>query len=454
MLIDKCPGCQKRMSWARPGINKCRCGVDWREGELTPVDPNELKLSKLISELCGFAYDKSSLSSQKEDAYSTLDLNDLIQVLSLMANYYLLLTKGHRLKNTTENGLCHSAYSFVAPIFEDWPKNYFNFLEWVRMREGYQGITALHKEVGKQCGKASLFFVTASLENFAEKAWDSLEDSGEFYLPIQTQFINRREASLKLGVAEVWLDVLIAQGKVEAYREDGFETLIYLPSIELLLSKISDLATHWSAAEFLGVHASDIMYLIRNGCLRALSGPEIDGFSQWALETIEVTSLMRKIERKIINGKLPRFSKVTSGVSVLKYLKQYGLSAGKFILDMLNDEIVPVGEVKGEGIPKFLFLKKQVISYRRNLKPEDLPIDVFNYREKFLEKLKKEKAFQERRSIEEREKIFRLVKGIMQLLDKEWERNDMVYTNKGIEFFSVRDLADKAKKLLGTKELS
>lgn len=446
MLIDKCPGCQKHISWARQSISKCHCGVDWRECELIKVDHNELKLPKLISELSNSIRLKIPFPSHKKGAYSTLDLNDLIQVLSLMADYYLQLTKGQRLRATTENALCHTAYSLVAPIIEDWPKNYLNFLEWIKKHEGYQGLVSLHKIISKECGRTSLFFAISALEMFIEKVWDSLEDSSELYLPIKRQFINKREACLKLTIDEDWLDVLIVQRKVESFYGDGDEILIYLPSLELLLSELSGFMAYWSAAAFLGVQASDVMYLIRNNCLKAVSGPNIDGFGTWRVEPADVTRLIRKIEMKITDEVSLEDDRVIYGWEVLKYLKQYELSAGKFIVDMLNDEVVPVGEFKGEGITKFLFLKDQVIKYRQNLHPEELPVNVFNYREKFLEKLEWEKAHQKGRPGKGRTKApDEFVRGIAVLLDNQWAQNDLVYTNKGIESFNIQELGDVAK---------
>ena len=115
---------------------------------------------------------------------------------------------------------------------------------------------------------------------------------------------------------------------------------------------------------------------------------------EWDLNSGDVAVLMRKMARRIINVELPECSKITFGWEVSKYLQQYGLSLGKFILDILNDEIVPIGKLPGDAITKFLFRKDQVIRYRQNLHPED-HLDLYSDCENFPQNIKRRKLYRQ-----------------------------------------------------------
>lgn len=41
-LIDRCPGCGKRIGWRRQWVTRCRCGADLSRAEATPVSADEL----------------------------------------------------------------------------------------------------------------------------------------------------------------------------------------------------------------------------------------------------------------------------------------------------------------------------------------------------------------------------------------------------------------------------
>jgi hypothetical protein len=311
----------------------------------------------------------------------------------VIADYYLSLTTGQRITTTTENALCHTAYSFVGSILEDWPRNFFKFLRFVRKQAGYSGISDLHRKVSKQCGKTSLLFIIAALEDFIEKTWYTPKEPRGLYLPIEKQFINKQEACLKLQIDEDLLDALIVRGDVTGFCHAKAGTLIYVPSIEMLSGNLY-ITTHYYAAEFLSVRVGDIIYLMHASCFQPFAELTIDDFKEWVLNPYEISGLMRKIESKIADVELPGCDDIMFGGEVLKYLQQYGLSSGKFILDILSNKIIPIGELPGEGILKFVFRKDQVVSYRRELYPDEHS-DLNDHCEIFPEKMKRRWLYQQ-----------------------------------------------------------
>ena len=53
LLIDKCPKCFQNITWLRPSITRCNCGIDWRDYQPDEIlDPQNLVLSLHIYKLC------------------------------------------------------------------------------------------------------------------------------------------------------------------------------------------------------------------------------------------------------------------------------------------------------------------------------------------------------------------------------------------------------------------
>lgn len=48
-MIDRCPGCARRLKWDRRHVEKCSCGFDLRQAPTTPASPTLILLSRLIA---------------------------------------------------------------------------------------------------------------------------------------------------------------------------------------------------------------------------------------------------------------------------------------------------------------------------------------------------------------------------------------------------------------------
>jgi hypothetical protein len=51
VLIQKCPGCQKKLRWARAEVAKCRCGFDFRSYSPQTATPEQVDRSIYLSSL-------------------------------------------------------------------------------------------------------------------------------------------------------------------------------------------------------------------------------------------------------------------------------------------------------------------------------------------------------------------------------------------------------------------
>lgn len=141
LLIDECPNCTKRISWARRSVSKCQCGFDWREYQTSAVKAAELEVVRRIYLLCNLSVSAAQTSCNvNTNPLDTLNLRHFLSVLFFVASQYagLIDTKGKHLAPSMRNAELHVLLRKAWPVFGHWPTSYFNFLvprclEWVTL---------------------------------------------------------------------------------------------------------------------------------------------------------------------------------------------------------------------------------------------------------------------------------------------------------------------------------
>ncbi len=130
LLINECPRCNKRLSWARKGVTLCHCEFDLRESPGARASERELKLSSHIHRLCGLTSGGSDQDRLSGPA-SELSLNDFLTCLFFVAGQSkgisAATSKNLAVKDTDRD--LRDRLTEAFSVFEDWPNNYFRFLE-------------------------------------------------------------------------------------------------------------------------------------------------------------------------------------------------------------------------------------------------------------------------------------------------------------------------------------
>ncbi|MDB9323933.1 TniQ family protein [Nodularia spumigena] len=49
VLVKKCPSCHKNIKWSRPAVTRCRCGFDFRSGQVETASSDQVNLSAYLS---------------------------------------------------------------------------------------------------------------------------------------------------------------------------------------------------------------------------------------------------------------------------------------------------------------------------------------------------------------------------------------------------------------------
>lgn len=136
LLIDFCPKCGKRLIWNRCAVSKCFCGFDFRSAKPSFVPGKELRISQKLYRLCGLA--ESDKDLVLGEYLNDLDLIYFIRFIFFFASFWAEIgeTSGKSLIYHSSNLDLHKCLNFAAVIFDDFPRNFYVFLDWIK----YQNI--------------------------------------------------------------------------------------------------------------------------------------------------------------------------------------------------------------------------------------------------------------------------------------------------------------------------
>jgi hypothetical protein len=135
LLIDECPGCHARLTWNRESISQCRCEFDWRKYRPPLIEENELLATRQIYRLCKLFPSENKLNCQiNSNPLYQLELRHFLSALLFVASQYggFIDTKGKFIVSLKQNIEIHTLLCKAFLAFDDWPENFFSFLDWRR----------------------------------------------------------------------------------------------------------------------------------------------------------------------------------------------------------------------------------------------------------------------------------------------------------------------------------
>jgi hypothetical protein len=363
VLIDRCPRCGKRISWVRQKVSVCRCGFDWRGSKPIKVTPLALEVPRQLLKFCGLSSGGSHPTENRNNPLYELNLKELCEVLTLIASYYGFIKEGRHITTRTENLICNNYYSYVSHTFEDWPENFYKFLDGARWKKGTKLHEQLHRQMCRQFERGPLDFIIVAIENYIRShgnhpglSWSLL--SGR-------RFVNTEEACYLLGLEPKWLDALITRGKLEIFRRRGrdAEVLIDTQSITDLKIELGYLINISQAARVLDIKTKDVEELVDRGYLKPASGPSVDGFREWKFNVNGINALLEMIRERVTNLTLTPLDTLISTIAVIQEMERRGLSVSHFVQTILEGKVIPLRFLIHHGLSGFAFSREQVMRY-------------------------------------------------------------------------------------------
>jgi hypothetical protein len=216
--------------------------------------------------------------------------------------------------------------------------------------------------------------------------------------------------------------------------KDHHEVLVDEESIRHLLVRREWMLTVGMAAYNLGLDEDEVCDLIRHDCLKAASGPSLDGFPDIRLEIGAIIDLYRRVERRakpsdetLITVAL--FDDSIGLEDLRRQLKGRRLSFGQWQRAVLDGEVTPLklvplgGRFSSFSLRHFAFRREEFEAYvNRRCPAARIPPSP-------PAPVKREMTVSEMAS----------------LLERRWSRQQQTFTRKGVEAYDVAQLGRVAK---------
>ena len=383
LLLDECPSCGKHISWARGRVSVCSCGQDWRE--LLPPEANESDrtLSQLIWHLCGLSKSEtSSADATNEEAtrqrettcnpLSAVSLNELLSSVYFIASlkHGVIDATGKKYAMKLSHKELHEALTKAVVVFEDWPSNYYRFIEecWSKIPAG-SGQSGLYKDFGRLYDPLFVRknnplpdFMRDEFERYITTCWDkgNADNCGNMTegQPGANTCITKHEAAKHLQVGVQTVNLLHKKG----FLRGPFYPWINRNRIMIEADSVRELKERWDksitaaeAGEMLGIGRIAVVSLEKNGCLAAIPGPAATRQLEWKFEVADVERLLQSGGSEIRDRNRPVGAHPITFHEAIQKLSKSFTEVGVFVNLILDGKITPVAKGDGTGLAALLF---------------------------------------------------------------------------------------------------
>lgn len=380
LLLDECPNCHARIYWNRRSISRCHCELEWRECQSLQVEEHELVVTEHIYRLCNLtlANSKTAQPQINGNPLYQLDLWHFLSALTFVAGQYggFIDTKGKYIVSLKWNVEIHRLLCKAFPTFNDWPKNFFSFLDWRReqtlderysygLRREFKGYKFV---LYAQRLSKPLKFIRKGFEDYLTSQWNGghlghirrLSASARR----QAKYLSVQEAKQLLGTTHIY--ELIESGRLKAtVAQQGKRKLVLIErsSLDEFRWELERALSLSQLGNLLALSRKRVLELVDAGFLNPLRGPAVDGVKKWKFSITEAKGLLAIFKSKVPHRVNVQPKKTINFRAVLVKLSRYGLTLSKFLRAVLSGEISHIGIGKGRGLLKFFFLDEQITEF-------------------------------------------------------------------------------------------
>jgi predicted DNA-binding transcriptional regulator AlpA len=375
LLIDHCPNCSKRISWARRHVSICGCDYDWRKAIPIPTTRERLKLTRMVFTLCGIPIptDDGDLEADENNPLLSLGLEDLLSAVTFMSAQSVMLSDAsgkHSLVSRNTEQL-NEFFSRGVAVFEEWPGRYYEFLTQRRAIREKASVpsrvnsvfSSFVRMLNRSFSSEELKFMYIAFEHYLKEHWDSgilnreaLRFTGAD--PHSKRYLAKNEVIKYLGTTEDWVDKFVEEGRLKIIPIVGSgnkATLFRRSEVDELKEYLTQLLTIPDVVKHLGICSDKVMDLTRQGCLAPVYQPGVNGW-RWLFSRTDIAELFSRIESKII----PPFHKTERLLTLKDAIPRLNcqIDIGAMVRAVLEDKLAPSGKVPGVGLHQFLFSER------------------------------------------------------------------------------------------------
>jgi TniQ len=381
LLIDECPNCKKRITWNREAVCSCRCKFDWRESKPVSINNSDINVTNQIYRLCGFWADTTHTDEKVNNPLYELKSDEFLSALFFIAGQFdgIIDIKGKRLATSKRNIDIHQLLSRAFSVFQDWPTNYFSFLEWRRrFNPDVRYVRGLRRDFGQykyalyqQLSPAPFDFLRNSFKDYLLKRWEGGTVSTipriNFEEQSDRKYISKTETVKLLGLKQRVIDRLIAKGRLKAIVEGQGKSkmfLINMADVESLSAYLGQAVGIKQVCKLLGIIEQRVLDLVKHQIINPILDTRVDKVRRWIFSQKEVHDLLLTIKDKVKRKAVANKDKL-SFLSALRGLTRYNIDTGQFVRAILDKIIIPCSFGSEGNLSSLYFSREQVIEYRR-----------------------------------------------------------------------------------------
>jgi hypothetical protein len=397
LLLAICPNCSKRISWNRKNVSVCQCLYDWRTAPVVMVSESELVLIRLTYQRLGILGSNNESNLTRKNPLLKLDLGDMLTAVVTIASQYSgnRDVRANRLTTSYKNEEIHTLLIKGFAVFENWPRNYYRFLDWKRTQNKNELRSGLKYDFGSLNGilKHSLSsekfdFMRRAFEEYLKTKWDGgflfkralrlTKNSGS-----KPRYMSQAEVTRELRMNNEVLSRLVEEGTVKALvrRSKTYKVFLFdRENVQAVKRILEELLTAGQVSRLLGIRLRTVVELVQKGCLKAFDGPTASAHRHSKISTDEVKHLVNAIDSKLVKVSLSSRDNIVAFKKVVFRIISYGLSVSDFVKAILDGEIAPYNKVQGVGLSCYEFVEEHLQDYIERHK-QRLTGDTFQIRD-------------------------------------------------------------------------
>ncbi len=385
MLLEKCPGCGKPITWFRKSVSHCPCGTDWRQTHTASLSEAESVVSRLIYKEFRLSCPQIQKPPDNNPLYN-LDLPSLLSALFLITSQQDCLhadTVGKHVFPGTTSAEIHRRLLTAFSVFNHWPINFHGFLDQLTTaRRPEKGATSVRKIFGplyqrlynqKYLPSPIGIILRREFENYVLQRWDHgyVCSHKWFIARVDGKYISRVAACAILKLDAPVLENLITNGKLRGLIRSSGRRRVFLveaASVETFKAERERYLSLKKVSKLLGIRQLDILRLVDHSLLNAARGPSVDNHDTWQFEKTTIDGFLSTIFIRIVKSK-PRTRKDLRGlndvlVSLTITLSSMGWGVQHLVGDIIEGAIIPRAEAPGKsGLARLLFSKQEIKQY-------------------------------------------------------------------------------------------
>ena len=354
LLVEYCPDCTQKITWARNRLNRCLCGVSYQRGELWSGNENLVWLSELIAR----KLDGPKSEGRGDWKFAPWDTQGVQEIFAHMDAFisYLAHYTGHyhygiysKLSSWTRVDLL-DLVTRVVSMMRDWPRSFhqiigdvatekFNWRYPMSALNHNPLLKRFYKLVTEHKSAVSLSLLKDELRAVAEKEGSiifvTLRGRSHFCrrLEVGQRYMTKGDVKRRLSISSETFFRLVRRGVLDAsISEVGKQHIHKVTKLSVRKYEVvrSSYLSKADLAKALGVSRPFVEKLIAAGLVPAIEGPAIDGAQKWQFEPGAKQGFVDAIASNCEPIVLPE-SMLVSFSRLYDYMSRTGVSWDRFV---------------------------------------------------------------------------------------------------------------------------